>query len=192
VSGWPCGLPPAGFEPATLGFIPTSAFAAALSVRGLDCIFTLPSWFRWWPYSLCTRLRRKWRVPVSANSAFHHAALRIAITVMSGLRSKDQESEVLLPLVCGEAEQRPGPEAPTRRALLGVRRRGSSTKPVLPSAPTEQAARPISTDWRRRRWVLPSGLPACPPEARRPAAIPRGVSLPVYSLRRRQAHRGLS
>jgi hypothetical protein len=58
---------------------------------------------------------------------------------MSGLRPDDQEPEVLFPLVCGEGEQRPGSEAPTRRPLFGVRVSRSSAEQVLPGTPAEQA-----------------------------------------------------
>src|SRR5438270_345016 len=38
------GLRPAGFEPATLGFIPLR-LSSPPCVRGLDCLFAMPSWF---------------------------------------------------------------------------------------------------------------------------------------------------
>src|SRR4051794_27025032 len=50
-----------------------------LSVCGLDCIFTLPSWCRWRPYSLCTRSKLETAGGQMTTPASNHPLLRIAI-----------------------------------------------------------------------------------------------------------------
>jgi hypothetical protein len=59
---------------------------------------------------------------------------------MSGLRSDDQESQILLTLVRGQGEQCPSSEAKTQRQLLGVRHSCTSAAQILPGPPTEQTA----------------------------------------------------
>jgi len=46
-------------------FNPTSAFAAAGGVRGLDCLFAVPFWFRRWPYSW-KRRSRWWTLSITS------------------------------------------------------------------------------------------------------------------------------
>jgi len=65
---------------------------------------------------------------------------------MPRLRQKDQKSEVLLAILCSQAEQRPGAEAETRREMCGVPITRASTAQLLLTAPTQQATRSISTD----------------------------------------------
>src|SRR5262245_38038208 len=102
---------------------------------------------------------------------------------MPYLWTGNRKPEVLLALVCGQTEQRPGSQATARRQLLCVPSSDSGQTQILPPTQAQQAAGSDSTDRRHRRRIGPLGLSARAPEARRSASIPPGVSVSVFALR---------